>query len=237
MPIASLKPLRKTAPSSAISTSVTGDLRARAGRGANGFSTMWAVASAAERVIVMTKSVATKPSRHEHEQLALPPGQQALEHRDRAVAVRALAGDPPVHRQRAEEREQHQDQRGDRRRARRRPARRCRAGSRASRSSRRRSGTSPATRGADAPGSPSYMVPLRFRGRSHAAASVPARSAPVPSALPLRPFPLSIPRPTAASSRPRRHHSMIARRRRARYLGRETRLFTLIARYGATRLI
>ena len=37
----------------------------------NGFSTMWAVASAADSVIVMMKSVAAKPEQHEDEQLAL----------------------------------------------------------------------------------------------------------------------------------------------------------------------
>ena len=61
MPIASLKPLRKTAPSSAISARVIGTSRPCRNR-VYGFSIRWAEASAAERVMVITKPVATKPS-------------------------------------------------------------------------------------------------------------------------------------------------------------------------------
>ena len=64
MPIASLNPFRKTAPSRATSTSVTSTGWPSSACGTKGFSSRWAVASAAERVIVITKSVATKPSRH-----------------------------------------------------------------------------------------------------------------------------------------------------------------------------
>jgi len=51
----------------------------------------------------------------QHEELALPPRQEPFEHRDRAIAVRALARHAPVHRQRAEQGDQHQHQRGERR--------------------------------------------------------------------------------------------------------------------------
>ena len=111
-----------------------------ASRGTKGFSMMCAVASAADSVIVMMKSVAAKPSRHEHEGLAPPPRQQLLEHRDAALAVRAVRRDAVVDRQRPEQRHQDEDERGQRREVRRRETR-CRAGIRASRSSRRRSGT------------------------------------------------------------------------------------------------
>ena len=61
--MASLKPFRKIALSPASSASVmTTGWSKRAGT--NGFPMMCAVASAAERVIVMTKSVAANPSRH-----------------------------------------------------------------------------------------------------------------------------------------------------------------------------
>ena len=61
-PIASLNPFRKMAQSRTSSTSVnrTGWLKLF---GTNGLPMMWAVASAADRVMVMTKSVAAKPSR------------------------------------------------------------------------------------------------------------------------------------------------------------------------------
>ncbi len=63
IPIASVKPLRKTAPSSAIRNSVTPTWCPSSNSGAKGFPSTWAEASAAESVIVMMKSVATKPSR------------------------------------------------------------------------------------------------------------------------------------------------------------------------------
>ena len=85
--------------------------------GTNGFSMMCAVASAADSVMVMTKSVAANPSRHEDEGLALPARQQLLEHRDAALAVRAGLGDAAVDRQRAEQRQQDEDERRDRREA------------------------------------------------------------------------------------------------------------------------
>ena len=62
MPIASAKPLRNTAPSSASSTSVTATSWPCSAVPTNGFSTTCAVASAADSVIVMRKSVAAKPS-------------------------------------------------------------------------------------------------------------------------------------------------------------------------------
>lgn len=68
MPMASLKPLRKTAERKAMRTSVMTTLTVVgltpcSSPWTKGFSTTWAVASAADRVIVMMKSVATNPSR------------------------------------------------------------------------------------------------------------------------------------------------------------------------------
>ncbi|CAM5554568.1 hypothetical protein STANM309S_01392 [Streptomyces tanashiensis] len=60
-PMASRKPLRKTAPSSAISTSVMIICLLWSAASRWGFSTRWVEASAAERVMVMRKSVAAKP--------------------------------------------------------------------------------------------------------------------------------------------------------------------------------
>jgi hypothetical protein len=51
---------------------------------------------------------------HEDDDLAPPEGQQALEHRHRALTVRALLGDPSVHRQDAQERQRDDEQRGQR---------------------------------------------------------------------------------------------------------------------------
>jgi hypothetical protein len=45
---------------------------------------------------------------YEHEELALPPGQEPLQHRDRALAVRALSGDVAVDREGAEQGEEDQ---------------------------------------------------------------------------------------------------------------------------------
>jgi hypothetical protein len=64
MPIASLKPLRKTAPSVVSSTRVMTTCWPWRDSGVKGCSTMCAVASAAESVIVTTQPVATNPSRH-----------------------------------------------------------------------------------------------------------------------------------------------------------------------------
>ena len=115
MPIASLKPFRKTAPSSAISTSVTATSWPCSEAGMNGFSTTWAVGVGGREGDRDDEAGGDEAEQAQDEELALPPGQQALQHRDRAVAVRALAGDAAVHRQRAEERDQHQDQGRDRR--------------------------------------------------------------------------------------------------------------------------
>ncbi len=60
--MASVNPLRNTAPSSDTSSSVTSTSCPLSPLGQNGFSSMCAVASAAERVMVMMKSVAAKPS-------------------------------------------------------------------------------------------------------------------------------------------------------------------------------
>ena len=62
MPIASVKPRRKTAPSSASRTRVIATWCPCRSSGTLGFSTMCAVASAADRVMVIRKSVAAKPS-------------------------------------------------------------------------------------------------------------------------------------------------------------------------------
>src|SRR5215203_6500558 len=71
MPIASLKPLRKTAPKSTSSTRVMTTSRPSKNSDTNGFSTMWAVASAEERVIVTTQAVATNPNKQSTDSLAV----------------------------------------------------------------------------------------------------------------------------------------------------------------------
>lgn len=63
MPMACLKPFKKTAPSSATSARVMATLHSPKDSGTNGFSATWAVASEADMVIVTMKSVATKPRR------------------------------------------------------------------------------------------------------------------------------------------------------------------------------
>lgn len=63
-PIASEKPIRNTAPSSAIRPSVIATFWPLRMCVSSGFSTRCAAASALDSVIVMTKPVATKPSRH-----------------------------------------------------------------------------------------------------------------------------------------------------------------------------
>src|SRR6059058_2936105 len=62
IPMASLNPFRNTAPSSATRNRVRGTWLPWNHAGANGFSRACAVASAAERVIVIMKSVAPKPA-------------------------------------------------------------------------------------------------------------------------------------------------------------------------------
>jgi hypothetical protein len=64
MPMASLKPFRKTAPSNPRSTRVMRTSWSRRNPGARGFSARWTAASEAERVMVMIHEVATNPSRH-----------------------------------------------------------------------------------------------------------------------------------------------------------------------------
>ena len=54
-----------------------------------------------------------EPEQGEDEELALPPGEQVLEHGDGALAVRALPGHAAVDRQGPEEGQQDEDQRGD----------------------------------------------------------------------------------------------------------------------------
>ena len=56
-----------------------------------------------------------EPEQAQHERLAAPARQQLLEHRDAALAVRAVLGDAAVDRQRAEQRQQDEDERRDRR--------------------------------------------------------------------------------------------------------------------------
>ena len=60
---ASLNPARNTAPSTTSSTRVIGTCWSWRNPGVKGFSTMWAVASADDRVMVMIQEVATNPSR------------------------------------------------------------------------------------------------------------------------------------------------------------------------------
>ncbi len=62
MPIASVKPRRNTAASRASSTRVMSTSWPCRNDGRYGFSTAWAVASAADSVIVTRRSVAAKPS-------------------------------------------------------------------------------------------------------------------------------------------------------------------------------
>jgi hypothetical protein len=62
--LASLKPLRKTAPKSPTRTSVMRRSWSRNDAGTNGFSATCTAASDAESVIVMAQEVATNPSRH-----------------------------------------------------------------------------------------------------------------------------------------------------------------------------
>jgi hypothetical protein len=52
---------------------------------------------------------------HQDEELALPPRQQPLQHRDRALAVGAFLSDAAVDRERAEQRQQDQQDGRDRR--------------------------------------------------------------------------------------------------------------------------
>ena len=61
--IASPNPFRKMEPRASSRTIVTG-IGWCSHAGTSGFSTTWAAASAAERVIVMTKLVAANPRRH-----------------------------------------------------------------------------------------------------------------------------------------------------------------------------
>ena len=61
--IASLNPFKKT-PESPTSRSIVRTIGWLKLSGTNGLPMMWAVASAAESVMVMTKSVAANPSRH-----------------------------------------------------------------------------------------------------------------------------------------------------------------------------
>ena len=62
MPTASAKPMRKTTPSSTTSAQVSGTSQPCSALPTRGFSTMCAVASAVDSVIVMRKSVTAKPS-------------------------------------------------------------------------------------------------------------------------------------------------------------------------------
>ena len=111
------------------------------GRRPSGFSIRWAVASAAERVMVMMKSVAANPSRASTKQLALPAATAAAP-ASRSSPRRAGSPAPPAGRPAARRTASARRARAWRSaRAGRPPGRRCRAGSRAWRSSRRRSGT------------------------------------------------------------------------------------------------
>ena len=60
--MASEKPIRNTAPSSAIRPRVSQTFCPCSVDARNGFSTRWADASAPDSVMVITKPVATKPS-------------------------------------------------------------------------------------------------------------------------------------------------------------------------------
>ena len=142
MPIASVKPRRKTPPSSASRTSVISiwwpcedrrdvrvldDVRGRVG-GREGHGDDEVGGREAEQ--------------HQHEQLALPERTAAAPaSRSSPAPCGHSSRDPAVDRQRAEQGQRDQDQGRERARAGRRRAPRCPAGSRGWRSSRRRSGT------------------------------------------------------------------------------------------------
>jgi hypothetical protein len=55
-----------------------------------------------------------KTEQDQDEELALPPGQEPLQHRDRALTVRALGRDPAVDREGAEQGEEDQQDGRDR---------------------------------------------------------------------------------------------------------------------------
>ena len=63
---------------------------------------MWAVASAADSVMVMTNAGGGESEQAEHQRLAAPARQLLFEDRNAALPVRAQLGDPRVGRQRAE---------------------------------------------------------------------------------------------------------------------------------------
>ena len=86
----------------------------------NGLWIRCTAASAAESVLVITKSVAAKPSSTSTRNLPVQPCSKRLQHGDRTLPVRRLAGHVPVHGQRTEER--HSDQH-DRRKRRQQPGR------------------------------------------------------------------------------------------------------------------
>src|SRR5215216_7954600 len=54
-----------------------------------------------------------EPKQSEDEKFTLPARKQILEHRDRAVAIRTLRRDTPVHRERAKQREEDQNECSD----------------------------------------------------------------------------------------------------------------------------
>ena len=118
MPITSLKPRMKLAPSSTSMNIVMH--HALPGRSTKrrakpdacssqiGLCSKCSAASAAESVLVITKSVAAKPEQREHDDLAGPAAHQPLEHLDRALPVGRHARDVRIDGQRAEQRDQHQ---------------------------------------------------------------------------------------------------------------------------------
>ena len=102
---ASLKPSRKTKPRISSRITVIRTFLPWNASGVYGFSIRCTDASAADRVIVTSHDVTTKPSTTSTKTLPRQNGQQPLEHGHRALPVRALDGHPPVHRQHAEQRE------------------------------------------------------------------------------------------------------------------------------------
>ena len=75
----------------------------------------WAVASAAESVMVIMKSVAANPSSTKDQEFPAPTRHQPLQHGDGSLAAVAFAGDPAVYRQCAEQGHGDQDQGRERR--------------------------------------------------------------------------------------------------------------------------
>src|ERR1044072_9819886 len=61
------------------------------------------------------EACSSKAQQCKYEEFSFPTGKQILEHRDRAIAVRTLRSNAPVHRKRAEQSQQDQNESSNRR--------------------------------------------------------------------------------------------------------------------------